>query len=104
MKKLNFTYALAMGALLATSGAFAKGKHENGPCKPVLEACKAAGKEKRDAWHCVKEYRKKGAVEGVSFASVTEEQAKTCKEEKMHHRKNGGKDAEHSAEATPATK
>ena len=68
-------YFIAIIVLTGFSGvAYAHGDRANGPCKPVLEACQAAGKTKSDAWHCVKEFQSKGTVEGVEFSDGLEEE------------------------------
>lgn len=78
-----YAVVVAVAVTGFTGVAFATGDRAKGPCKPALEACQAAGKTKREAWHCVKEFQSKGSVEGVDFSKVTPEQQKACETVKL---------------------
>lgn len=66
--------ALVVFAILLGTSAWAEehGAHGAGPCKPVHEACEAAGKKGKDAWECVKTIKGGGTVPGVTVTASAE--------------------------------
>lgn len=86
-----FKQLLALSITLAAPLAFADHKegHESGPCKKIVDACKAAGfekgkhKEGKGLWmDCMHSVMEGKAVEGVHASS---EDVAACKAKKAEH-------------------
>lgn len=77
MRKLTVLLTLLVAPFLSNS-VFAHNTGEHA-CKKVWEACKTAGKKKKDLVACVKTIKSGGNVDGVQ---VDPEAAKNCQAQK----------------------